>query len=278
MPAPFIFTDELTYQENARSLAAGAGLRVRDEPFGIVSVALSAPARPGLRALRLAAGRLRRRADDQRDGDVARRRSRLSDRAPLLPSGCRCSRRCSRSRCRRLPTPAPSCPRTRSTPRSCSRRGRSLRALDAPTLRRQLLLLAACGVVTLVRVQGIAVVLAALTAPAAAPPRRPAAAAAVARRSTGSSPAAQCSSSPPSSRAARSIVEPLRRLPGRRRGELRRRRRAQVRLLAPRRARPLRRRDPVRGVPAARGADPRRWSPRLQAFVAATVALTASGR
>ena len=40
-----------------------------------------------------------------------------------------------------------------------------LRALDEPTLRRQLVLLAACGVVTLVRVQGIAVVLGALTAP-----------------------------------------------------------------------------------------------------------------
>ena len=40
-----------------------------------------------------------------------------------------------------------------------------LRALDEPTLRRQLVLLAACGVVTLVRVQGLAVVLAALTAP-----------------------------------------------------------------------------------------------------------------
>ena len=31
MPAPFIFTDELQYQENARSLAAGSGIRVRDE-------------------------------------------------------------------------------------------------------------------------------------------------------------------------------------------------------------------------------------------------------
>ena len=31
MPAPFIFTDELQYQENARSLAAGAGIQVRDE-------------------------------------------------------------------------------------------------------------------------------------------------------------------------------------------------------------------------------------------------------
>ena len=38
MPAPFIFTDELQYQENARSLAAGEGIEVRGEPYGIVSV------------------------------------------------------------------------------------------------------------------------------------------------------------------------------------------------------------------------------------------------
>ena len=40
-----------------------------------------------------------------------------------------------------------------------------VRALGEPTLVRQLTLLAACGVVTLVRIQGLAVVLAALTAP-----------------------------------------------------------------------------------------------------------------
>ena len=39
MPAPFIFTDELLYQEGARSLAAGSGFLVREEPFGLVSVA-----------------------------------------------------------------------------------------------------------------------------------------------------------------------------------------------------------------------------------------------
>ena len=38
MPAPFIFTDELQYQENARSLAAGEGLEARGEPYGIASV------------------------------------------------------------------------------------------------------------------------------------------------------------------------------------------------------------------------------------------------
>ena len=49
MPAPFIFTDELTYQENARSLAAGAGIQVRDEPFGLVSALYPLAARAGLR-------------------------------------------------------------------------------------------------------------------------------------------------------------------------------------------------------------------------------------
>ena len=38
MPAPFIFTDELQYSENARSIANGEGIRVRGEPFGIVSI------------------------------------------------------------------------------------------------------------------------------------------------------------------------------------------------------------------------------------------------
>ncbi len=80
-----------------------------------------------------------------------------------------------------------------------------LRALDQPTLRRQLVLLAACGVVTLVRVQGIAVVLAALTAPlllrlVARRPLRP-----WLPFFTGSSRAAPCSWSARSSRAVRSI-------------------------------------------------------------------------
>ena len=38
LPAPFIFTDELQFQENARSVADGGWLRVRSEPFGIASV------------------------------------------------------------------------------------------------------------------------------------------------------------------------------------------------------------------------------------------------
>src|SRR5687767_5236950 len=38
MPAPYIFTDELQFQENARSLAEGGWLSVRGEPYGIASV------------------------------------------------------------------------------------------------------------------------------------------------------------------------------------------------------------------------------------------------
>ena len=49
MPAPFIFTDELQYQENARSLAAGEGIEVRDEPYGIVSVLYPLLLAPGVR-------------------------------------------------------------------------------------------------------------------------------------------------------------------------------------------------------------------------------------
>ena len=54
-----------------------------------------------------------------------------------------------------------------------------MRALDDPTLLRQLVLVGACGVLTLVRVQGIAVVVAALTRAASPAPRRPQAAAAL---------------------------------------------------------------------------------------------------
>ena len=62
-------------------------------------------------------------------------------------------------------------------PRSCSRRGRCCARSSEPTLRRQLVLLAACGVVTLVRVQALAVVAGGADRAAPAPPRRPQAAA-----------------------------------------------------------------------------------------------------
>ena len=58
MPAPFIFTDELTYQENARSLAAGAGIQVRTSRSGS-SGALYLIVLAGLRPLRLPPTRTR---------------------------------------------------------------------------------------------------------------------------------------------------------------------------------------------------------------------------
>ena len=92
-----------------------------------------------------------------------------------------------------------------------------LRALDEPTLQRQPVLLAACGVVTLVRVQGLAVVLAALTAPlllrlVARRPLRPWVAALRRRRRRRRARRSRAA------RARRLDLEPLRRLPGRRRG------------------------------------------------------------
>ncbi len=85
MPAPFIFTDELDYQENARSLAEGDGLEVRDAPFGIVSVLYPLLLAPGLRPLRLAPRRVRGGADDQRRPDVGRGDPGLPDRAAAAP-------------------------------------------------------------------------------------------------------------------------------------------------------------------------------------------------
>ena len=116
MPAPFIFTDELHYQENARSLAAGAGIQVRDEPFGIVSV---------LYPLLLAPAYLL--FDSLPDAYAAARTinavvmslaaipayliaRRLLPARPVAAGGAARGRAA-----RRSPTPARSCPRTRST-------------------------------------------------------------------------------------------------------------------------------------------------------------------
>ena len=155
------------------------------------------------------------------------------------------------------------------------------RCVDAPAGARRAdaaapaaVLLAACGVVTLVRVQGIAVVLAALTAPLLLCAGRPPAAAAVGCRCYGIVAGgavlvlgAQLARGAPISslfgayqvvgEESYDVVDVLKYV-----------------VLAPRRARPLRRGDPVRRVPAARGAGSARWSPRVQSFVAATIALT----
>ena len=251
MPAPFIFTDELQYQENARSLAAGAGHPGAGRGVRDRQRALSAAARPGVPALRLAAGRLCSGPDDQRRHDVARCDPCVHDRAAAAAAGPVPARGAARGRApvarlhrhadvrerllSRVPArgvgalarpgradaaaaarPARGLRRGHARARAGSRRG-PRRADRAPA-----------------SVAGRAQTAAAVGAALRGRRRRRGARA---RRAT---------------RARCADLEPVRRLPGRRRGELRRRRRAQVPLLAPRRARPLRRCDPVRRVPAAR--------------------------
>ena len=165
MPAPFIFTDELTYQENARSLAAGAGIQVREEPFGVVSVLyplLLAPAYllfdslPDAYAAARTINAIVMSLAAIPAYVIARR---------LLPVGLSLLAAL-------LAVALPSLAYTGTLmsenafyPAFLLAAWTLLRALDEPTWRRQALLLGACGLVTLVRVQGLAVVLAALTAP-----------------------------------------------------------------------------------------------------------------
>jgi hypothetical protein len=165
MPGPFIFTDELHYQENARSLAAGGGYWVRDEPFGIVSVLyplLLAPAYllfdllPDAYAAARTINAIVMSLAAIPTYVIARRL--LPPRLSLLAA--------------LLSVALPSLAYTGTLmsenafyPAFLLAAWALLRALDEPTLRRQLVLLAACGAVTLVRVQGLAVVLAALSAP-----------------------------------------------------------------------------------------------------------------
>ena len=165
MPAPFIFTDELTYQENARSLAAGAGFQVRDEPFGIISVLYPLLLAPAYALF-----------DSLPEGYAAARtiNALVMSLAALpayaiarwvLPFGWSLAAAV-------LAVAVPSMAYTGTLmsesafyPAFLLAAWALLRALGEPTLVRQLTLLAACGIVTLVRVQGLAVVLAALTAP-----------------------------------------------------------------------------------------------------------------
>jgi hypothetical protein len=165
MPAPFIFTDELQYQENARSLAAGSGIQVRDEAFGIVSVLyplLLAPAYLLFDSLPDAYAAAR--TINAVVMSLAAIPAYLIARR-LLPPGLSLLAAL-------LAVALPSLAYTGTLmsekafyPAFLLAAWALLRGLDEPTLPRQLLLLAACGVVALVRVQGLAVVLAALTAP-----------------------------------------------------------------------------------------------------------------
>jgi Dolichyl-phosphate-mannose-protein mannosyltransferase len=165
MPAPFIFTDELHYQESARSLAAGRWLEVREAPFGIVSVLyplLLAPAYMLFDSLPDAYAAAR--TINAVVMSLAAIPAYLIARR-LLPAGLSLLAAL-------LAVALPSLAYTGTLmsenafyPAFLLAAWALLLALDEPTLRRQLVLLAACGAVTLVRVQGLAVVLAALTAP-----------------------------------------------------------------------------------------------------------------
>ena len=165
MPAPFIFTDELHYQENARSLASGHWLDVREAPFAIVSV---------LYPLLLAPAYLL--FDSLPDAYAAARTINAVVMSTAAIPAFLIARRL-------LPTSlsllaallAVALPSLAYTGTLMSENAfypaflltswALLRALDEPTLRGQLVLLGSCGVLTLVRVQGLSVVLAALTAP-----------------------------------------------------------------------------------------------------------------
>jgi hypothetical protein len=165
MPAPFIFTDELQYQENARSIADGNGIQVRDEPYGIVSVLyplLLAPAYALFDSLPEAYA-------------AARTINAVVMSLAAIPAYA-IARRVLPFRwsiaAAVLAVAVPSMAYTGTLmsenafyPVFLFAAWALLHALDEPTVWRQLALLAACGAVTLVRVQGLAVVLAALTAP-----------------------------------------------------------------------------------------------------------------
>jgi hypothetical protein len=165
MPAPFIFTDELQYQENARSLAAGHWLEVREAPFAVVSVLyplVLAPAYllfdslPDAYAAARTINAILMSVAAIPVFLIARR---------LLPTGLSLLAAL-------LAVALPSLAYTGTImsenafyPAFLLAAWALLRALDRPTLERQLVLLGACGVLTLVRVQGLSVVLASLTAP-----------------------------------------------------------------------------------------------------------------
>ena len=165
MPAPFIFTDELHYQENARSLAAGEGFRVRGEPFGIASVLYPFALAPAYLLF-----------DSLPDAYAAARTINAVVMSLAAIPAYAIARRVLPFRwalfAAALAVAVPSMAYTGTLmsenafyPAFLLAAWALLRAFEAPTLARQLALVGACGLVTLVRVQGLAVLLAALTAP-----------------------------------------------------------------------------------------------------------------
>ena len=165
MPAPFIFTDELQYQENARSLAAGAGIRVRDEPYGIVSVLYPLVLAPAYLLF-----------DSLPDAYAAARTvnavvmSLAAIPAYLIARMVLPFRWSVGAAVLAVAVPSMAYTGTLMSenafyPAFLLAAWALIRALEEPTLVRQAVLLATCGIVTLVRVQGLAVLLAALSAP-----------------------------------------------------------------------------------------------------------------
>ena len=163
--APFIFTDELQYQENARSLAAGDGIEVRGQPYGIVSVLyplLLAPAYVLFDSLPQAYG-------------AARTINAVAMSLAALPAYLIARRVLSTRLSLAAALLAVALPSLAYTGTLMSENAfypafllaawALLRVLERPTAARQAVLLAACGAAVLVRVQGLALVLAALTAP-----------------------------------------------------------------------------------------------------------------
>ncbi|MEJ7569065.1 MAG: glycosyltransferase family 39 protein, partial [Gaiellaceae bacterium] len=165
MPAPFIFTDELQYQENARSLAAGEGIEVRGEPYGIVSVLyplLLAPAYLLYDSLPVAYA-------------AARTINAVAMSLAAIPAFLLARRVLPSSLSLLAALLAVALPSLAYTGTLMSENAfypafllaawALVRALETPSIARQAVLIAACGVAALVRVQGLAVVLAALSAP-----------------------------------------------------------------------------------------------------------------
>ena len=165
MPAPFIFTDELQYQESARSLAAGEGIEVRGEPYGIVSVLyplLIAPAYllfdslPDAYAAARTINAVLMSLAAVPAFLLARRV--LSGPLSLLAA--------------LLAVALPSLAYTGTLmsenlfyPATLVVAWALVSALEQPTFARQIVLIAVCGIAGLVRVQALALLLAALTAP-----------------------------------------------------------------------------------------------------------------
>lgn len=165
MPAPFIFTDELQFQENARSLAGGGWLRVRGEPFGIASVLYPLTIAPAYALFdSLPDAYAAARSINAVVMSLAAVPAYLLARR-VLPAGLSIGAAV-------LAVALPSLAYTGTImsenvfyPAFLLAAWALVRALETPSIANQAVLLGACGVGVLARVQGLALGLAAVTAP-----------------------------------------------------------------------------------------------------------------